>query len=123
MCGIAGIVGRVSSSDRSVVELMNAIQSYRGPDRDKVYEYDGAVLGHRRLSIIDLDDRASQPMKSNDKRYVIILNGEIYNYKEIKTELRNQYDFKTESDTEVLLAAYIIWGNDCLLKFIGMFSL
>ena len=122
MCGIAGIVGRVSSSDRNVLELMNTIQSYRGPDRDKVCEYDGAVLGHRRLSIIDLDDRASQPMKSNDNRYVIVYNGEIYNYKELKTELKNQYDFKTESDTEVLLAAYISWGYDCLFKFIGMFS-
>jgi len=122
MCGISGIIGRVSSSDRNVVQSMNAIQSYRGPDKDQVCEYDGAVLGHRRLSIIDLDNRSSQPMESNDGRYVIIFNGEIYNYKELKAELKQYYDFHTEGDTEVLLAAYSIWGKDCLTKFIGMFA-
>ena len=122
MCGIAGIVGRINPQDKTVVRSMNAIQSHRGPDMDKVYEYDGAVLGHRRLSIIDLDDRASQPMESQDGRYVIVFNGEIYNYKELKSELRALYEFKTESDTEVLLAAYVTWGKKCLLKFIGMFA-
>jgi len=122
MCGIAGIVGKINPRDRTVVESMNAIQSHRGPDMDKVCEFDGAVLGHRRLSIIDLDDRSSQPMVSGDGRYVIVFNGEIYNYKELKSDLKKHYEFKTESDTEVLLAAYIIWGKECLLKFIGMFA-
>jgi len=122
MCGIAGIIGRINPGDRAVVESMNAIQAHRGPDKDRVCEYDGAVLGHRRLSIVDLDDRASQPMASLDGRYVLVFNGEIYNYKELKSELKTRYDFKTESDTEVLLAAYVVWGKKCLLKFVGMFA-
>jgi|TARA_B100002003_G_scaffold185610_1_gene173987 asparagine synthase (glutamine-hydrolysing) len=81
MCGISGIISRINPGDRAVVESMNAIQAHRGPDMDKVCEYNGAVLGHRRLSIIDLDDRSSQPMESRDGRYAIVFNGEIYNYK------------------------------------------
>ena len=122
MCGIAGIVGLVNANDVNIVKSMNSIQSYRGPDMDKVCMYQGAVLGHRRLSIIDIDKRASQPMESEGGRYIIVFNGEIYNYIEIKKELMNQYNFKTNSDTEVLLAAYINWGKDCLSKFIGMFA-
>ena len=122
MCGIAGIVGNVTKSDINIVQSMNDIQSYRGPDNDKVSFYDGAVVGHRRLSIIDLDNRSSQPMESNDGRYIIVFNGEIYNYKELKVELSPHYNFQTRSDTEVLLAAYSIWGKKCLLKLIGMFA-
>ena len=109
MCGIAGIVGRVSSSDRSVVELMNAIQSYRGPDRDKVYEYDGAVLGHRRLSIQDLSSAGHQPMCDESGRYWIIFNGEIYNYKKLKEYFTKKgVKFTSTSDTEVILKYYIV---------------
>ena len=81
MCGIAGIVGKTNSGDRYVVESMSAILSYRGPDKDNVCVFEGAVLGHRRLSIIDLDNRASQPMVSIDGRYVIVFNGETFNYR------------------------------------------
>ena len=122
MCGISGIISRINPGDRAVVESMNAIQAHRGPDMDKVCEYNEAVLGHRRLSIIDLDDRSSQPMESRDGRYAIVFNGEIYNYKEIKSELLKDYYFKTESDTEVLLASFITWGKECLTRFVGMFA-
>ena len=79
-------------------------------------------LGHRRLKIIDLSDRAAQPMHY-DNRYTITYNGEIYNYPELKKELTSKnYIFKTESDTEVILAAYACWKEDCLSHFDGMFS-
>ena len=122
MCAISGILGRTNLSDRSLVESMNLIQAHRGPDNDCIFESSGAVLGHRRLSIIDIDDRSSQPMLSNDRRYVIVFNGEIYNYLEIRSLLKNSYDFRTDSDTEVLLAAYTVWGKSCLQKFVGMFA-
>ena len=75
-----------------------------------------------RLAIIDLSAKSNQPFIDNLGRYVLVFNGEIYNYIEIKAELQNQYDFKTESDTEVLLAAFIIYGESCLEKFNGMFA-
>ena len=70
-----------------------------------------------RLSIIDLSEEANQPFIDNSMRYVLVFNGEIYNYIELKEELVPEYDFKTNSDTEVLLAAYIKWGDNCLSKF------
>ena len=77
---------------------------------------------HVRLSIIDLSTAGHQPMFSNDNRYSIVFNGEIYNYLELKKELKDKYSFKTKSDTEVLLAAYQVWGEECLSKFNGDFS-
>lgn len=98
--------------------------SHRGPDDAGLYynSEDGVALGHRRLSIIDLSVAGRQPMASNDNRYHVVFNGEIYNYIEIKKELEGDYDFKTKTDTEVLLAAYIKWGIKCLHNFNGMFA-
>ena len=74
------------------------------------------------MAIIDLSTQSNQPFADNSGRYVLVFNGEIYNYIEIKTALQNQYDFKTESDTEVLLASFIVYGKSCLQKLNGMFS-
>lgn len=122
MCGIAGIVGKATEEDAARVAVMNAVMAHRGPNAHVVTSYDGAVLGHRRLSIIDLSDRARQPMETPDGRYTIVFNGEIYNYKELRDELRGAYEFRTDSDTEVLLAAYAKWGEACLEKLRGMFA-
>ncbi len=122
MCGIAGIIGNVGDS-QLVMNNMLLAQHHRGPDARGSIALDGyGILGHNRLSIIDLSDSANQPFLSNDGRYALVFNGEIYNYIELKNRLAAFYDFKTKSDTEVLLAAFIHWGKDCLQHFIGMFS-
>jgi asparagine synthase (glutamine-hydrolysing) len=120
MCGIAGIIGDFTEHQ---LDAMLASQYHRGPDATGKYKDDNwAALGHNRLAIIDLSTKANQPFVDNSSRYVIVFNGEIYNYIELKKELQNQYTFKTESDTEVLLAAYIVYGKSCLDKLNGMFS-
>jgi asparagine synthase (glutamine-hydrolysing) len=102
---------------------MLAVQKHRGPDFAGKYLDEGyVVLGHNRLSIIDLSSQSNQPFKDNSGRYVLVFNGEIYNYIELKEDLLDLYDFKTESDTEVLLAAFIVYGESCLQKLNGMFA-
>ncbi|WP_029596628.1 asparagine synthase (glutamine-hydrolyzing) [Flavobacterium sp. ACAM 123] len=120
MCGIAGIIGNVPFRK---LDAMLLSQQHRGPDATGKY-MDGnfAALGHNRLAIIDLSEQANQPFLDPSGRYALVFNGEIYNYIELKASLQNQYTFVTESDTEVLLAAFIIYGKDCLHKFNGMFS-
>jgi asparagine synthetase B (glutamine-hydrolysing) len=120
MCGIAGIIGDYKEIQ---LDAMLASQHHRGPDATgKYFDAGFAALGHNRLAIIDLSAQSNQPFIDNSGRYVIVFNGEIYNYIELKSDLQNQYDFKTESDTEVLLAAYIIYGKECLHKCNGMFA-
>lgn len=120
MCGIAGIIGGYKESQ---LDAMLASQQHRGPDATGSYFDAGyAALGHNRLAIIDLSAQSNQPFVDNSGRYVLVFNGEIYNYIEIKAALQNQYDFKTESDTEVLLAAFIVYGKSCLEKCNGMFA-
>lgn len=116
MCGISGIVGRNWNGAQ-----LNAMRmSHRGPDARGVW-VDGIVgLAHDRLAIIDLET-GTQPMHSADGNLVIVFNGEIYNYLELKAEL--DYPWQTASDTEIILAAYEKWGAKCLDKFIGMFAL
>ena len=118
MCGIAGSIDLHDNKKDIIKDMCDRIQ-HRGPDGKGYYVDDYIALGHRRLSIIDLKGGA-QPMYSNDDRYVIVFNGEIYNYKDLKKELK--YDFKTTCDTEVLLAAYIKWGKDMLSHLRGMFA-
>ncbi len=121
MCGIAGIVS--SKANETDLSIMLKEQTHRGPDHTGIYIDKGfAAIGHNRLSIIDLSADANQPFTDNSGRYQLSFNGEIYNYKELKEELKNSYQFKTSSDTEVLLAAYIIWGKDCLDQLNGMFA-
>ena len=118
MCGISG----TTKDDRGRVELMSNALAHRGPDGADVYVDENITLGHRRLAIIDLSDRALQPMKSVDGRYVIVFNGEIYNYRELREELRGAYRFQTESDTEVLLVAYMVWGEQMFTRLRGIFA-
>ncbi len=97
---------------------------HRGPDHQELRYYgEGIYIGHARLSIIDVSDRANQPFEDETKSYIIVYNGEIYNYLELRKELEELgYSFRTSSDTEVLLNAYIQWGKDCLEKLNGMFA-
>lgn len=119
MCAINGIMGQV---DEALVKRMNAATAHRGPDGTAVWAGEGIVLGHNRLAIIDLSPEAAQPMHSASGRFVITYNGELYNYKELRAQLK-AYPFKTQSDTEVILAAFEQWGTDCLKRFDGMFAL
>lgn len=123
MCGIAGIYNRQGiSEDRSVIQRMSACLSHRGPDEEG-FHFDRHVhLAARRLSIIDLAAGA-QPIYNVDKTLCIVFNGEIYNYKSLRSELASRgYPFQTKTDTEVLLAAYSIWGNQCVQRLKGMFA-
>jgi asparagine synthase (glutamine-hydrolysing) len=123
MCGISGIVGGMQTSvNRELLHAMNDAVAHRGPDGAGLFCENAIGLGHRRLSILDLSDASSQPMFLND-RYVMVYNGEIYNYLEIKEELvAAGFTFKTSGDSEVLLVAYHHWGADCLQRFNGMWS-
>lgn len=122
MCGIASIFG----SDWLPGDLAAMVESqrHRGPDGNGLFIDHSRVagLGHNRLSILDLSERGNQPMKSHDGRYVLILNGEIYNYLELRRELESEFTFQSDSDTEVLLAAFQKWGAGCLDRLIGMFA-
>ncbi|MFZ4671094.1 MAG: asparagine synthase (glutamine-hydrolyzing) [Flavobacterium sp.] len=121
MCGIAGIIGP-KANKLTILKMLEA-QKHRGPDFTADWEIEGKIaLGHNRLSIIDLSSNANQPFTSECKNFILVFNGEIYNYIELKNELQTKYLFKTQSDTEVLLNAYIEWGESCLDKCNGMFS-
>jgi asparagine synthase (glutamine-hydrolysing) len=122
MCGIAGIVNRESHGG---IDRMIDIMHYRGPDgRGSKITNDGSVsLGHCRLSIIDPHPSGAQPMSTDDDRFHIVFNGEIYNYIEIRSLLETKgIRFRSNSDTEVLLNAFLYWGKNCLGQFIGMFA-
>jgi asparagine synthase (glutamine-hydrolysing) len=123
MCGICGIIDfkNIKENDVIVKCMMQSIK-HRGPDSDGYYINNNVALGHVRLSIIDLSEEANQPMLSDGSNFIIVYNGEIYNYLEIKAELSHKYSFKTKSDTEVILNSYQEWGEDCLHKLNGMFS-
>lgn len=123
MCGIAGVfeIGKFSNKS-STLKLMLDKLSHRGPDSEGVWQEGPIVLGHRRLSIIDLSESANQPMVDSTGNYIIVYNGELYNYKDIKESLKGEYEFKTNSDTEVILAAFLKWGKKCLQLFNGIFA-
>lgn len=129
MCGIAGIVGPDETEAHDQVRQMLHQLRHRGPDGEGILKRSGVpprnavVLGHRRLSIIDLSVAASQPMTSADGRLHLILNGEIYNYLELRQELEAMgRRFRTRSDTEVLLEAWSTWGPATLHRVVGMFA-
>lgn len=105
-----------------VIRRMNDAISHRGPDGVGEYVNGVVTLGHRRLSIIDLSERGKQPMSNSDGSLTIVYNGELYNYRELRQEL-SHYHYKSETDTEVVLAAYERWGADCLKRFNGIFAL
>lgn len=124
MCGIAGILNRKNQTYPDLdqhLKIMNYIQAHRGPDGEGIWVHENNHVGfaHRRLSIIDLNT-GDQPM-SDEYGNTLVFNGEIYNYLELRSEL-SEYNFKTASDTEVILASYNKWGADCLDHLEGMFS-
>lgn len=125
MCGICGVVGQ---ADEQLIKSMLARIAHRGPDDEGVYiATTGAGerigLGHRRLSIIDLSHAGHEPMSDASGRIWLTYNGEIYNFKEIRRELENLgHRFKSNTDAEVIIYAYLEWGRDCLIRFNGMFA-
>ena len=126
MCGIVGIWNRDQRSvDPTLLNRFTDALAHRGPDGRGVKIFDKANLGlgHRRLSILDLTRAGHQPMAYAEKRFWITFNGEIYNFLELRSQLRRLgYQFHTETDTEVVLASFIEWGQDCQLKFNGMWA-
>lgn len=123
MCGISGIITK-RTTNRKLPSLnsLNNLISHRGPDSSGFYSYKNVEFGHKRLSIIDLSTQGEQPMTYGD-RYVITYNGEVYNYLELKEELLAQgYSFISNSDTEVIIAAYDFWGENCVNHFNGMWA-
>lgn len=120
MCGIFGIINK--KIELELARKCTDAITHRGPDGSGVVEYDSVIFGHRRLSILDLTNAGSQPMWYAE-RYLIIFNGEIFNFLEIREELKSfGHTFSSESDTEVLIAAYMQWGEKCLSKFNGMWA-
>src|SRR5215212_2288227 len=126
MCGIVGIASRSPVADRDVLVPMRDSLAHRGPDDSGLWwSRDGRIgFGHRRLAIIDLSPGGHQPMVSASGRTCVNYNGEIYNYVELREELRARgHVFRTTCDTEVLLEAYEEWGAGCVEKLVGMFAL
>nr|HMQ44570.1 asparagine synthetase B [Mariniflexile sp.] len=126
MCGIAGFIDFNKKSSKKLLENMTNVLAHRGPDDCgySFYETNTAQvgLGHRRLSILDLSSLGHQPMKFNDLE--IIYNGEIYNFKEIRSELITLgFEFASDSDTEVIIKSFSCWGDTAVHKFNGMFAL
>jgi asparagine synthase (glutamine-hydrolysing) len=124
MCGIVGAIATRPIEPQTLVAMRDLL-AHRGPDHAGLWmSGDRCVaLGHRRLAILDLRPEANQPFISHDGRYAITFNGEIYNYKELREELRAcGVDFRTQSDTEVLVEAYRFWGEACLERLSGMFA-
>ncbi len=129
MCGLIGVISKKDIPDFNseyLDPLDRALDcmEYRGPDNKGVWSDNGICLGHRRLSIIDLSADGNQPFNYQDGRYIIVFNGEIYNFEELKLDLKNLgHAFKTASDTEVILAAYVQFGPGFCNKLRGMFAL
>ena len=124
MCGICGVINFDNKPiQETSIRNMMYIMKHRGPDDEGVFIDETIGLGFVRLSIIDLSPAGHQPMFSDDGRYVMVFNGEIYNFIEIKKELQKKgYNFKTQSDSEVLLTSFIEWGEACLHRFNGMWA-
>lgn len=118
MCGISGFNWKHEERARAMVARL----AHRGPDAQGVFTDDGVSLGHNRLSVIDLSPEANQPMFDVSRELAIVFNGEIYNFRELRGELEGKYAFRTQSDTEVLLAAYRQWGPKMVERLNGMFA-
>ena len=126
MCGIYGIAQRDTAVDRNLPIHQRDLLTHRGPDDAGLWmSHDRRVaFGHRRLAVIDLSPAGHQPMVSEDGRIAVVFNGEIYNFRALRDELQQLgFNFHSDSDTEVLLVAYRAWGESCLNRFNGMFSL
>jgi asparagine synthase (glutamine-hydrolysing) len=130
MCGIAGYFDTTKTITRDHLEKMTSKIAHRGPDAQGIFVEGPCGLGHRRLSIIDLSERANQPMVSSNDRYVIVYNGEVYNFREIGARLKSNVSnikdsvqLKTSSDTEVVLEAFAAYGVDFIHQLNGMFAI
>ena len=125
MCGITGQInfdGDPVSPD--ILKKMTDAIAHRGPDGEGHWVEENIGLGHRRLAIIDTSSAGDQPMISADHRFVLTYNGEVYNFQELRTELKSKgYHFKSQTDSEVVLSALVEWKEEALLKFNGMFAL
>ena len=129
MCGIIGVISKKTNPDfhsefiEPLGQALNHME-YRGPDNKGIWSENGICFGHRRLSIIDLSADGNQPFQSSDERYVLVFNGEIFNYQELRSSLQNLgHIFNTASDTEVILAAYAQYGKEFCKYLRGMFAL
>ena len=129
MCGIIGVISKKNNPDfhsefiEPIGQALNHME-YRGPDHQGICSENGICFGHRRLSIIDLSADGNQPFQSSDEWYVLVFNGEIFNYQELRSSLQNLgHTFKTASDTEVILAAYAQYGKEFCKYLRGMFAL
>jgi asparagine synthase (glutamine-hydrolysing) len=116
MCGIIGFNFKTNN------EKIFTSTKHRGPDNTSKIEFGNFTLGHNRLSIVDHDEKSNQPFLSYDERYIIVFNGEVYNHNEIREKLETKYVFRTKSDTEAILYAYVEYGEKCLDYFRGMFA-
>ena len=117
MCGIAGF----NWPDESIIKTMSQAMRHRGPDDEGFYINDNVSLGHKRLSIIDLSERGHQPMEF--EHLIIVYNGEIYNFKQLREQLKSKgYNFISDTDTEVVLCSYHLWGPSCVERFNGMWA-
>ena len=122
MCGFAGFVGEVENRETVLVNMMNTI-IHRGPDSEGKYVDDDVALGFRRLSIIDLSEVGNQPLYNEDRSKVLVFNGEIYNYQELKKELTAAgHIFVSNTDSETLLHGYEEWGEKMLDRLRGMYA-
>ena len=124
MCGIVAAIGLngAPAAPEIVVRMMQTLR-HRGPDSDGVFSDGSTCLGFQRLSILDLSEAGHQPMTSPDGQVTVVFNGEIFNYVELRAELRRSgHEFRSSGDTEVLLHAYLQWGKDCVSRFNGMWS-
>ena len=124
MCGIVGIfdLDTKRDIDLALIERMNSTQIHRGPDGSGYHREPGVALGHRRLSIIDLEG-GTQPLFNEDNTVAVTYNGEIYNFLSLADELRAKgHHFRTRCDTEVIVHAWEEWGEACVEKFNGMFA-
>jgi asparagine synthase (glutamine-hydrolysing) len=122
MCGIAGIIDYQHPIDEQLLHRMNKRMAHRGPDDSGTYVHQSVGFAHHRLSILDLSAQGHQPMVSNCGNYVIVFNGEIYNHKALRSQLVDKYSFRSHSDTETLLYAFIEFGEGLFKKLNGMFS-
>ncbi|MBX9786549.1 MAG: asparagine synthase (glutamine-hydrolyzing) [Alphaproteobacteria bacterium] len=123
MCGIVGSLSWSTPEDPAIVKRMMESIIHRGPDAGGIWTKEPITLGHRRLSILDTSEAANQPMTDSSRRYIISFNGEIYNFHSLRNTLIEQgMTFTTNSDTEVVLAAWRLWGIDALLHLEGMFA-
>lgn len=125
MCGFFGLLdlnGNITDNDIKEIRQGSHYINYRGPDAHKEYRDKNFAVAFNRLSILDIN-APSQPLVSEDKNLILVCNGEIYNFKELRNELKKKYDFKTNLDTEVLIPGYLEWGDELWKKLNGMFSI